>query len=221
MKKKILLSALIGAMILSLSACGATENENVEGAVAEAESKEPLNINDETFIIENGTLIEYKGNGGDVVIPDGVTCINACVFNGCKSLTSIEIPDSVIFIGDFAFSGCVNLTSIEIPDGVTSVSDYAFQDCKNLTSVKIPDNEATIGISAFENCESLTSIEIPDSVTTIGSKAFKDCTSIECLTISDNTRIFIDTFSGCYGLKHGTINASPTMRENILEYISL
>jgi hypothetical protein len=30
-------------------------------------------MNDNGFEIENGVLVKYKGNGGDVTIPDGVT----------------------------------------------------------------------------------------------------------------------------------------------------
>ena len=219
MKKKIMLSALIGAMILSISACGGAEKENVIGSVEETEPKEPLNINDETFTIEDGNMREYKGNGGDVIIPDGVTSISGYAFKDCKNLTSVEIPDGVISIGDFAFNRCVNLTSVKIPDGVISIGCDAFSQCKNLTSVKIPDSVTSIGNNAFENCESLTSIEIPDSVTNIGFKAFKDCSSLTSVTISDSTDIFFDTFSCCFSLKHGTINASPAMQERILDQI--
>ena len=38
------------------------------------------NIND--FVIENGVLKEYQGQGGDVVIPEGVTNIGAAAITG-------------------------------------------------------------------------------------------------------------------------------------------
>ncbi len=38
------------------------------------------------FIIENGVLVKYTGNGGDVVIPDGVTDIGYEAFRKCKNL---------------------------------------------------------------------------------------------------------------------------------------
>ena len=37
------------------------------------EDKSMSNIND--FVIENGVLKKYQGQGGDVVIPEGVTSI--------------------------------------------------------------------------------------------------------------------------------------------------
>ncbi|MCI8914640.1 hypothetical protein [Pseudoflavonifractor sp. 60] len=41
------------------------------------------------FVIENGVLKKYKGRGGDVTIPEGVTEIGDWTFKGCKSLTSV------------------------------------------------------------------------------------------------------------------------------------
>ena len=47
------------------------------------------NIND--FVIENGVLKEYKGQGGDVVIPASVTSINDRAFDGWQGLR-LEAP---------------------------------------------------------------------------------------------------------------------------------
>jgi hypothetical protein len=93
-----------------------------------------MNSND--FEIQKGVLIKYRGKGGDVTIPDGVTSIGNYAFSGCGSLTSVAIPDSMTSIGDGVFYFCSSLTSVTIPDGVTSIGRQAFCGCSRLASVQ-------------------------------------------------------------------------------------
>ncbi|MBQ3087663.1 MAG: leucine-rich repeat protein [Clostridia bacterium] len=62
----------------------------------------------------------------DLVIPDGVTSINARAFYGCTALESVELPQSVASIGDNAFFGCTALTDITIPNRDCSFGDSVF-----------------------------------------------------------------------------------------------
>ncbi|MCQ2483757.1 MAG: leucine-rich repeat domain-containing protein [Clostridia bacterium] len=140
----------------------------------------------EEFVIENGVLVEYNGNGGDVVIPDGVTSIGKSVFEGCENLTSVKIPDSVIIIGSLAFEDCSNLTSVTLPNGLKAIENETFMNCINLKNVTIPDSVESIGDSAFGNCTGLKNVIIPNSVEKIGVCAFSHCTGLESITISDN-----------------------------------
>ena len=126
------------------------------------------------FVIENGVLKEYKGPGGDVAIPDGVTEIGRCAFFRCGSLRRLTIPNSVTSIGEFAFSGCERLTSVVLPDSVASIGTRAFSG-SGLTSVVLPRGETSIGDEAFLGCGSLESVTIPDGVTHIGKRAFSRC----------------------------------------------
>jgi hypothetical protein len=51
------------------------------------------------FRVKEGVLVEYRGPGGDVTIPEGVTSIGYSAFYGCESLTSVTIPEGVTIIG--------------------------------------------------------------------------------------------------------------------------
>ena len=139
------------------------------------------------FVIKNGVLTEYTGNGGAVAIPDSVTSIGVCAFNGCTSLTSVQIPNSVTSIGECGFSDCTSLTSVQIPDSVT-----------------------LIGVCAFDGCTSLTSVQIPDSVTSIRGYTFHGCTSLTSVQMCANVHIFENTFEKCNNLKKIILTAPRT-----------
>ncbi|MBR5434795.1 MAG: leucine-rich repeat domain-containing protein [Bacteroidales bacterium] len=103
---------------------------------------------DENFLYEDGekTIIsKYIGEGGDVVIPSGVTTIKKMCFYDNSNITSITIPNTVTTIGEYAFEYCTGLTSINIPNNVTSIGERAFYGC-NLTSVTI-NNDVDISNS--------------------------------------------------------------------------
>ena len=110
-------------------------------------------------LIIDGTLNAFAPAGlTEYTIPDSVTMIGYCAFDGCTSLTSVTIPNSVTTIGDGAFTACSSLTSVNIPDSVTTIEWGAFSWCESLTSVTIPDSVISIGNYAFGWCESLTSV---------------------------------------------------------------
>lgn len=193
---------------------------------------------DSDFVIENGVLTEYKGNGGAVAIPSGVTRIGESVFYACDSLTSVTIPDGVTSIGDNAFGACENLLSVDIPDSVTTIGDNAFRECTNLKSAvipngvtcinmntfadcvnlefaSIPSSVTLIGNSAFYNCDSLTSVTIPNGVTIIGPWAFAECTNLVSVSIpSSVTTIEQKAFLNCDSLRSMTIPSSVTTIEH-------
>ncbi len=70
------------------------------------------------FPVVNGTLLKYQGQGGDVIIPDGVSVIGSYAFWNCHSLTSITIPKSVTAVMLNAFLDCYNLTDVYYGGGI-------------------------------------------------------------------------------------------------------
>ena len=94
------------------------------------EDDEMSSLND--FIIENGVLTQYIGQGGDVVIPDCIVIIGKDAFRNYVSVKSVIIPDGVTSIGEGAFYGCSNLKSIAVPPSVKDIGNEAFKHCQNI-----------------------------------------------------------------------------------------
>ena len=185
----------------------------------------------------------YRGNGGEVVIPEtlsaskvvsigkaafshwdeitsivipgGVTYIGEEAFFHCNGLTNIEIPDSVTFIDECAFEYCDKLTSITLPKGITSINSYTFTKCSGLTSITIPDGVTSIGWAAFSYCTGLTSIVIPDSVTSISGLAFKDHN--ESLVIYGVEGSYAETYAREQGIRF-LIDESLNKKIPIISY---
>lgn len=90
------------------------------------------------FVIHGETLTKYTGQGGNVVIPDGVTTIATSAFHGCTTLKSITIANGVKQVEAFAFQGCTALEEVTIGNGVLGIGNYAFVDCTALKTVTFP-----------------------------------------------------------------------------------
>ena len=169
-------------------------------------------------LIETASKTLIAGCNNSVIPTDGsVTSIGEGVFEGCRSLTSIEIPASVTSIGERAFLYCSALTSIEIPASVTSIGEGAFYGCDSLTSVNITDISKWCGISfgdnpiyythnLYLNGELVTELVIPEGVTIIKMGAFGWCESLISIEIPASvTSIETWAFFGCTSLTSITV----------------
>ncbi len=82
------------------------------------------------FVIKDGVLMLYCGNEKEIVIPTGVTKIDAFVFSKYflrdNNITSVIIPDGVTEIGEGAFSGCEQLKNTSLPKTLKRVDPSAF-----------------------------------------------------------------------------------------------
>ena len=129
------------------------------------------NITDSDFICQNGILEKYTGKWLKVVIPEYVTEIGNCAFQGLN-IISVVIPDSVKTIGEGAFRNCYRLTSVAIGRGVKIIGEKAFESCNNLVSIQIPSKLQSIEDYAFLNCSKLRKVKTPLFIPATGGRVF-------------------------------------------------
>lgn len=209
---------------------------NIEFGIWDWLYASPLSNGVEKLFV-GGKLVE------DVVIPDGVTSINAGAFQGYSGLLSVTIPDSITSIGSAAFENCENLREVYTTD-IASWCNIEFADNKanplaNSSvrlivngellegDITIPNGVTSIGHSAFQGCSGLTSVTIPDGVISIGYSAFSGCSGLTSVTIPDSvTSVGAYAFENCTSLISVTIPTGVKTIEcwtfgNCIELISL
>lgn len=177
---------------------------------------------DKDFVIEDGTLKNYCGIGGDVVIPKGVKRIGSCAFEDCTSITGVTIPEGVTSIGRWAFANCKNLARLTLPNSLNNIRSLAFKGCHELADpegfvivkgtlfdyvgpggdVVIPEGVTEIGERAFGGCDNLTGVVIPKGVFSIDDEAFLECCNLRDVSIPEGV-LFIGhvAFLGCSSLR--------------------
>ena len=143
----------------------------------------------EAFLVEYNedglvVLTDYRGEGGEVIIPDGIQVIGNGAFDGVlyyenisrffpkyKTITSVYIPDTVTVISDYAFQYLVSakdgLHTVRMSSNIEYIGKAAFASNHYLEKVTfdaLPEHTVRIADEAFCYCESLTEITLPDSV---------------------------------------------------------
>ena len=164
-----------------------TDTEQVEED--ETLSQKSLEDFPEVFLVEYNedglvVLTRYRGEGGDVIIPDGIQVIGNGAFDGVlyyenisrffpkyKTITSVYIPDTVTVISDCAFQYLVSakdgLHTVRMSSNIEYIGKAAFASNHYLEKVTfdaLPEHTVRIADEAFCYCESLTEITLPDSV---------------------------------------------------------
>ena len=155
----------------------------------------------EDFEIEGGVLVRYKGKGGDVVIPQGVTEIGKDAFWSNTKVTSVLFPEGVRKIGSEAFYRCGNLARVSFAKGTAEIGLRAFFGCASLEEVPLPSGLKRIGNSAFAECEKLRSVRFEEGLEEIGDSAFDLCVNLESIALPDSVRSLASCFNGCERLR--------------------
>lgn len=115
-----------------------------------------------------GAMWDYEtvGPWGDAVtevnLPEGLTYIGTCAFEGCSLLTSITIPSTVEEIGHYAFYNA-GLQSLYIPATIQVIGQEAFAYNYYLTDVRAEYNPnlGWYGNGLFAGCNNIMNIEVP------------------------------------------------------------
>ena len=104
---------------------------------------------DNYLMVGDKILLSYKGEGGNISIPEGTKVIAPGCFLGNTSITGVSIPGSVITIGEDAFNGCSSLNTISLSNGIENIEDRAFKNTA-LSTLSIPPSVKSIGLGAFD-----------------------------------------------------------------------
>jgi len=186
------------------------------------------------------------GKTGTLEIAEGVTNVSNSMIANCSGLTGIIIPAGVSYLDAWMFGSCTSLMSItvaegntnyssldgvlynkdktqlmvcprgktgnlEFAEGVTSIGYSAFNGCSGLTSITVADGNANYssldGVLYNKDRTQLIvcpagktgTVEIPDSVTGMNSGAFAGCGSLTSISVKDAAQkqlVMMDSMSG-------------------------
>lgn len=171
---------------------------------------------DSGFELQQDVLEKYTGDGGAVVIPDGVSLISFDAFRDRTDITSVVMPKSVRWIWDDAFRGCTSLREITFSPNLEDIGKGAFADTAWVKAqgdfavvngiliayqgsggeVAVPSGVKHINGDVFQGNTKLTSVVIPDGAASIDGLAFMGCSSLSKVTVpSSVTEIGVGAFS--------------------------
>lgn len=126
------------------------------------------------FIIFGSTLVDYVGEGGDVVIPDGITTVSGSAFyEEHTTVNSVVFPEGVETLGSNLFNGAHELTSVTLPASLKTIEGAAFYSCMKLSDIYYggtPEQwrEISVGVSNDEIFD--TTIHFADGTSAVASE---------------------------------------------------
>ncbi len=177
---------------------------------ADQETKDGFVLSD-----DGRQLLAYRGPGGNITVPTGVTMIAAGVFQDNRSLTGITFPSTVTSMGTGVFAGCEELQKVNLGN-VTSIPADTFRDCVSLSNPSmIPATVKSIEANAFNGCNGLNTINLPNGITNIDITAFDNCKNLRSFTLQGSSGTYT-VYDGCLYKQRGTVLYKvPTAKSSI------
>lgn len=178
------------------------------------------------FFTEGEMLIEYRGPGGDVVVPEGILSIAMPAFEGKRDeITSLSLPATLVQIAPSSLSFLRNIKYYSVAEGNTKFSSkngmLLSKDGETLLhgiggDAVIPDGVKEIADEAFAFLN-LKSVVIPEGVTSIGEVAFCGCEDLTKVVIPSSVEILKeDAFRDCAGL--GKVDMlNPKLEDEVMQ----
>ncbi|MCR5076501.1 MAG: leucine-rich repeat domain-containing protein [Prevotella sp.] len=144
-----------------------------------------------------------------------VTAIRGDLFRFNKKITEVKLPKSLKLIEARVFDGCTSLTTVTFKDGVANsklerIESHAFLDCSALTAIDIPSTVKYLGDpdfssregGVFEGCATLTEVTVPANITVIPNFTFKNCKNLEKVHYTGQVTHFgAHVYFGCQKIK--------------------
>lgn len=140
----------------------------------------------DVFVMNGTTILGYVGNGGEVVVPGGISGIGEGAFAGSE-ITGIILPYGLTEIGSKAFENCTFLTSVVINEGIKTIGSRAFAG-SGLEEITIyAENAPEVADDAFEGCESFKA-NVSEGTTEeyAAMKAFENANLVELGFVIEN-----------------------------------
>lgn len=139
-----------------------------------------------------------------VVIPEGVTTIEAYAFANLSALEEVVFPSTLVRIGVGAFYDCKKLKKVNF-ENVKFINERAFYNCQ-IAEPKF-DSIVAIGSYAFAN-NAIGQLNLPVSAQSLDSFAFLNNTSLNSVVFNaPQIKIGESVFRGCTNLLRININA--------------
>ena len=175
-----IVSVSIGSGINGFPANAFREHTNLKSAIVPCETV-PNQMFYKCSALETVDLTGVKTIGANaftstaltkIVIPDGVTTIDAAAFSAVTTASSVTIGKDVISIGANAFNAHQGSLIVAENSALTSIGGNAFKLSQGVGVLNLP-NIVTIGDMAFMNNKTFTAINIGSSIESIGAQAFE------------------------------------------------
>ena len=183
-------------------------------------------------------ILEYHGEGGDIVIPDCTGCVRISQtvidFSGREDITSVTHAGFPVFAYfNDKFQNCVNLESFTVCAGATDeLLKCYYPDGlpEALGNGKKFRQRFELAPNKFEGCTSLKTVSLPyvygnpeyPEYTTayIGTECFKGCTALSEIALTGYMTVAEDAFLDCTALEKVVFNQYvQSIRDHALGYI--